>query len=74
MVTADHGNAELMLNEQTGQAHTAHTSNPVPLIYAGREATCLDHGTLADIAPTMLSLMDLPIPEEMSSHLLVKLK
>ena len=74
MVTADHGNAELMLNEQTGQAHTAHTSNPVPLIYAGREAKCLDQGTLADIAPTMLSLMDLPVPEEMSSHRIVKLK
>jgi len=74
IVTADHGNAELMLNEQTGQAHTAHTSNPVPLIFAGREAECTDQGTLADIAPTMLSLMDLPIPAEMSKHLLVSLK
>jgi len=74
LVTADHGNAELMLNEQTGQAHTAHTSNPVPLIFAGRKAECTDQGTLADIAPTMLSLMDLPIPAEMSKHLLVSLK
>jgi len=74
IVTADHGNAELMLDEKTGQAHTAHTSNPVPLIFAGREADCIEQGTLADIAPTMLSLMDLPIPSEMSKHLLVSLK
>lgn len=74
IVTADHGNAELMLDEQTGQAHTAHTSNPVPLIFAGRDAECEAHGTLSDIAPTMLALMDLPIPTEMSNHLLVKIK
>jgi 2,3-bisphosphoglycerate-independent phosphoglycerate mutase len=64
----------LMRDDSTGQAHTAHTSNPVPLIYAGREGQCVDHGTLADIAPTMLNLMDLPIPVEMSKHLLVALK
>jgi len=74
IVTADHGNAELMLNEKTGQAHTAHTSNLVPLIYAGRLAECSDQGTLSDIAPTMLSLMDLPIPTEMSNHLLISVK
>lgn len=74
IVTADHGNAELMLNEQTGQAHTAHTNNPVPFIFAGRAAKCMQHGTLSDIAPTMLSLMDLPIPTEMSTHLLVELE
>ncbi|NQZ53721.1 MAG: 2,3-bisphosphoglycerate-independent phosphoglycerate mutase [Piscirickettsiaceae bacterium] len=74
IVTADHGNAELMMDESTGQAHTAHTSNPVPLIYAGREASCIEQGTLADIAPTMLSLMNLPIPNEMGSHFLVELK
>lgn len=74
LVTADHGNAELMRDDSTGQPHTAHTSNLVPLIYAGRAAECIDQGALADIAPTMLSLMDLPIPEEMSKHLLVSLK
>jgi 2,3-bisphosphoglycerate-independent phosphoglycerate mutase len=74
IVTADHGNAELMVNEATGQAHTAHTSNLVPLIYAGREATCAEHGTLSDIAPTMLSLMDIEIPSEMGRNLLVKPK
>lgn len=74
IVTADHGNAELMMDEKTGQAHTSHTSNLVPLIYAGREAECVEQGTLSDIAPTMLTLMDLPIPAEMGQHLLVKLK
>jgi 2,3-bisphosphoglycerate-independent phosphoglycerate mutase len=74
IVTADHGNAELMLDEATGQAHTAHTTNPVPLIYAGRAGQCAEQGSLSDIAPTILSLMDLPIPDEMGKHLLVKLK
>jgi 2,3-bisphosphoglycerate-independent phosphoglycerate mutase len=74
IVTADHGNAELMTNDKTGQPHTAHTNNPVPLIYAGREATCNDHGTLADISPTLLYLMGLSQPSEMSKHRLVNLK
>ena len=74
IVTADHGNAELMMNEKTGQPHTSHTSNLVPLIYAGRAAECVEQGALSDIAPTMLTLMDLPIPAEMGQHLLVKLK
>ncbi len=74
IVTADHGNAELMSDPATGQAHTAHTHNPVPLIYAGRDADCAEHGSLSDIAPTLLSLMDLAIPDEMGKHLLVKLK
>lgn len=74
IVTADHGNAEFMRDDNTGQSHTAHTSNPVPLIYAGRAAKCAEQGTLADIAPTMLNLMDLSVPTEMSTHLLVELK
>lgn len=74
IVTADHGNAERMVNHETGQAHTAHTNNVVPLLFAGREASCDGHGTLSDIAPTMLSLMDLPIPAEMSKHLLIEAK
>lgn len=74
LVTADHGNAELMRDDATEQSHTAHTSNLVPLIYAGRAAQCAEQGALADIAPTMLNLMQLPIPEEMSKHLLVTLK
>jgi len=74
IVTADHGNAERMVNHETGQAHTAHTNNVVPLLFAGRDAVCHEHGTLSDIAPTMLSLMDLPIPAEMSKHLLIEAK
>ncbi|PHS27187.1 MAG: phosphoglycerate mutase (2,3-diphosphoglycerate-independent) [Methylophaga sp.] len=74
MVTADHGNAELMTNQQTGQAHTAHTSNLVPFIYAGREVEQMESGTLSDIAPTILSLIDQPIPAEMGDHILIKIK
>jgi 2,3-bisphosphoglycerate-independent phosphoglycerate mutase len=74
IVTADHGNSEKMRDDNTGQPHTAHTNNLVPLIYAGRSATCHEKGTLSDIAPTMLSLLDLPVPEEMSTHRLVTLK
>jgi 2,3-bisphosphoglycerate-independent phosphoglycerate mutase len=73
LVTADHGNAEKMLDHEKGQAHTAHTSNLVPLIYAGRPAACMEQGGLSDIAPTMLDLLGLPIPAEMNNHLLVKL-
>lgn len=74
IVTADHGNAERMVNHETGQPHTAHTNNVVPLLFAGRDAVCHEHGTLSDIAPTMLSLMDLPIPAEMSKHMLIQAK
>jgi 2,3-bisphosphoglycerate-independent phosphoglycerate mutase len=72
IVTADHGNAERMVNHQTGQAHTAHTNNVVPLLFAGRQATCHPGGGLADIAPTMLNLLGLDIPKEMNSKLLVE--
>lgn len=71
LVTADHGNAERMVNHETGQPHTAHTNNVVPLLFAGREAQCVDGGTLSDIAPTMLTLMGLAIPDEMGKKLLV---
>jgi len=74
LITADHGNAELMSNEETGQAHTAHTSNPVPLIYVGRPGKLADTGSLCDIAPTMLELMGLEIPTEMRGHSLVTLE
>jgi len=72
LLTADHGNAERMLNRETGQPHTAHTSNPVPLIYVGRESELASVGALSDIAPTMLHLMGLDIPEEMNGRSLVE--
>lgn len=66
LVTADHGNAEQMRDPQTGQAHTAHTSLPVPLIYVGKHAEAVSGGKLSDLAPTMLSLMGMEIPKEMT--------
>lgn len=69
LITADHGNAEQMLGEDTGQPHTAHTTNPVPLIYVGKNKLSLDaNGALSDITPTMLDLMDLEKPVEMGGH------
>ena len=73
LVTADHGNAELMLDNHSGQAHTAHTTNLVPLIYVGRPAHMLENGALSDVAPTMLALMNMPIPPDMSGTPLVEL-
>jgi 2,3-bisphosphoglycerate-independent phosphoglycerate mutase len=73
LVTADHGNAEQMYDPSTGQAHTAHTTNPVPLVYVGRPGTMETSGALEDIAPTMLYLMGLEIPEEMTGRSLVTL-
>ena len=66
LVTADHGNCELMRDPATGGPHTAHTTNPVPVLLMGGEAESLADGRLADIAPTLLALMGLPKPAEMS--------
>ncbi|MEE8342745.1 MAG: 2,3-bisphosphoglycerate-independent phosphoglycerate mutase [Gammaproteobacteria bacterium] len=74
LVTADHGNAEKMRGEGTGQAHTAHTSNPVPLVYIGRPARMAETGSLADVAPTMIKLMGLEQPPEMNGTSLVEFK
>ncbi len=74
ILTADHGNAEQMRDNATGQAHTAHTSNPVPVIYAGRPATLAQGGRLCDLAPSMLTLMGLEQPAEMSGQSLVRLQ
>jgi len=73
LITADHGNAEQMFDNETCQAHTAHTINPVPFVYVGRNAKVAAIGALEDIAPTMLYLLGLPIPPEMSGHTLVDL-
>ena len=67
LITADHGNAEQMADPETRQNHTAHTRNPVPiLLAAGGAGRTLRNGTLADIAPTVLDLMGLPRPAEMT--------
>ncbi|ENZ5323660.1 2,3-bisphosphoglycerate-independent phosphoglycerate mutase [Salmonella enterica] len=67
LITADHGNAEQMRDPATGQAHTAHTNLPVPLIYVGeKNVKAVEGGNLSDIAPTMLSLMGMEIPQEMT--------
>ncbi len=73
VITADHGNAEQMHDAATGQAHTAHTRNRVPFVYVGRPATVVPDGALQDIAPTLLALMGLPKPAEMTGHSLVRL-
>ncbi len=74
LITADHGNAEQMVNQQSGQAHTAHTSELVPFIYVGRDADVRTGGTLSDVAPTMLHLMGMEQPAEMTGTPIVTLK
>ena len=71
LITSDHGNAEMMADPQTQQAHTAHTLNVVPLIYIGRKAVAADGGALQDVAPTLLTMMGLPQPVEMTGHPLI---
>ena len=66
LITADHGNAEMMSDPKTHQAHTAHTLNLVPLLYVGRKARIADGGALQDVAPTLLEMMGLPRPPEMT--------
>lgn len=74
LITADHGNAEQMFDIQNNQPYTAHTSNLVPFLYVGRQAEIVKtDGKLSDIAPTMLYLMGLPKPAEMTGSSLVKL-
>jgi 2,3-bisphosphoglycerate-independent phosphoglycerate mutase len=69
LITADHGNVEQMTDDHTGQAHTAHTSEPVPFVYVGkRKLKVREGGVLADVAPTMLQLMGLEKPAEMTGH------
>ncbi|MEN8177178.1 MAG: 2,3-bisphosphoglycerate-independent phosphoglycerate mutase [Pseudomonadota bacterium] len=72
LITADHGNAEQMVDHEFNQAHTAHTSNPVPLIYVGRRVELEENGALCDIAPTLLKMMHLKQPSEMKGHPLVR--
>jgi len=66
LVIADHGNCELMRDPETGGPHTSHTTNPVPVLLQGGGNAGLSEGRLADVAPTLLELMGLPQPPEMS--------
>ena len=72
LITADHGNAEQMIDYKTGEPHTAHTTNPVPLIIFGLDSIKLSEGRLADLAPTMLDIMGLEKPAEMTGNSLIK--
>ena len=72
LVTADHGNCELMRDPETGGPHTAHTTNPVPVLLLGGDNAFLGEGRLADIAPTLLELMGLRQPVEMSGRSLLR--
>ena len=73
LITADHGNCEQMWDEESGGPHTAHTTNPVPCILVSErfQHTCLADGRLADVAPTLLSLLGLKCPDEMEGENLV---
>jgi 2,3-bisphosphoglycerate-independent phosphoglycerate mutase len=71
IITADHGNAELMIDPATGGVHTAHTTNPVPLVVATAgtgDPPLRAGGALCDVAPTVLGLMELPQPEQMTGR------
>ena len=77
LITADHGNVEQMVNPETHEVHTAHTNNPVPLIFvSSREASIAPpcEGSLSDIAPTLLAMMDIEQPTEMTGKSLLSFK
>jgi 2,3-bisphosphoglycerate-independent phosphoglycerate mutase len=72
IVTADHGNIEQLRDAVTGQPHTAHTTNLVPLVlFSKRECSLRDGGALPDVMPTILALMDIPQPVEMTGKSLI---
>ena len=72
IITADHGNLEMMRDPETGQPHTAHTVGPVPLVYVGsRDVALRGGGALRDVAPTLLDLLGLPQPVDMSGQSLL---
>ena len=72
LVTADHGNIEQMVDPDTGEPQTAHSTNPVPLVYVLGQRPLMDGGSLSDLAPTLLDILGIPKPAEMSGHSLLK--
>ena len=70
-ICADHGNAEQLIDYETGEPFTAHTTNPVPLILVGMDNAKLREGKLADLTPTMLDIMGLKKPEEMTGESII---
>jgi 2,3-bisphosphoglycerate-independent phosphoglycerate mutase len=73
VITADHGNAEMMRDPQTDEPHTAHTTNPVPFIVVNPPGAVqrLDDGRLCDVAPTLLDILGLPKPAAMTGRSLI---
>ena len=71
LITADHGNADQMVDPENGEPFTAHTTFKVPFVVVGQDITLRDGGCLADIAPTMLTILDLPQPSEMTGKSLI---
>lgn len=72
LITADHGNADQMVDYETGEPFTAHTTNVVPLILIGRKDAKLKEGRLADLTPTLLDMMGLEKPDEMTGESLLE--
>jgi 2,3-bisphosphoglycerate-independent phosphoglycerate mutase len=76
IVTADHGNCELMKDPETGGPHTSHTTNPVPVVVVPGAAMTgsggIHDGSLADLAPTILDLMGIPLPREMTGRSIIQ--
>jgi 2,3-bisphosphoglycerate-independent phosphoglycerate mutase len=73
LITGDHGNCELMVDPETGEPHTAHTTNPTPIFWVANDSAGrrLCDGGLSDLAPTLLELLGLPVPEEMTGRSLI---
>jgi 2,3-bisphosphoglycerate-independent phosphoglycerate mutase len=71
LITSDHGNLEVMSDPGTGQPHTAHTTDPVPFILFGAQAALRKQGLLADVAPTVLELLNIQKPSEMTGQSLI---
>lgn len=71
LITADHGNAEQMIDYKTGDPQTAHTTNPVPFILVGEKEAKLKEGRLCDLTPTMLDIMGVEKPKEMTGESLI---